>query len=618
MMKQGMLRVIATTLFVLIISACSDTSNPTNAGVEQTSGEISCPSLVQSAVQAVDDNCQSTTRNQVCYGNVSLQAETLNDENLSTPGDIVDLANIQRLQLSPMDVSQNIWGVAMLKLQANLSDTNPGQAVTFLIFGDVKLENQNANENGIQSFYFNSGIGDAQCKEAPDSGILVQTPQGITNVTLSLNNVEISLGSTAYLQAQPDAQMTVNVLEGQAVVTSQGATQTVSAGNRTQVELDGEGLAMSTPTVPEPYDTTAVDALPVESLDEEIVIASTLYSAKFTDSVEDWGIFQDGTDIEHVPADESSDGSICATDLGQGVYWYFDAPEEWLGERTDLYNGYITYTIRQLDTAGTESGYPDVMLVGDELTLQYEFGIKPFLTWTSYRALLNEQGGWTTDGSTPPTQEEFMKVLENLTAVRIRGEYVSGVDSACLDHVQFVKGGFSASDTDFIATTTGLISFPQAMQDWRIYQDGSNLEYVPADEESKGAICATDLGGGVYWYFELPQGWLGDRSDLYNGTLNYRMRQRDTAGEVTGQPDLMLVSDEITLIYEFENKPLLTWTPFSIVLNENAGWTMIEGETPTAGDFQSILRNLTAVRIRGEYVNGADSACIDEVHLLPA
>ena len=30
----------------------------------------------------------------------------------------------------------------------------------------------------MQAFYFRSGIGDAPCAEAPNSGILIQTPEG--------------------------------------------------------------------------------------------------------------------------------------------------------------------------------------------------------------------------------------------------------------------------------------------------------------------------------------------------------------------------------------------------------------------------------------------------------
>ncbi|MFN8372502.1 MAG: hypothetical protein U0694_06460 [Anaerolineae bacterium] len=50
-------------------------------------------------------------------------------------------------------------------------------------------------------------------QEAPDSGILIQTPQGAGTINLVVNEVEITLGSTAYMTAG-DGEMTVSLIEG--------------------------------------------------------------------------------------------------------------------------------------------------------------------------------------------------------------------------------------------------------------------------------------------------------------------------------------------------------------------------------------------------------------------
>ena len=59
----------------------------------------------------------------------------------------------------------------------------------------------------MQAFYLTTGIGDAGCNEAPESGVLIQTPEGVSEVTFNINGVDVAMGSTVLFQAQPDAAM---------------------------------------------------------------------------------------------------------------------------------------------------------------------------------------------------------------------------------------------------------------------------------------------------------------------------------------------------------------------------------------------------------------------------
>ena len=58
----------------------------------------------------------------------------------------------------------------------------------------------------MQAFYFKTGITQTSCAEAPQDGILIQTPEGAGQINIRANDVDIQLGSTAYLQAQPERQ----------------------------------------------------------------------------------------------------------------------------------------------------------------------------------------------------------------------------------------------------------------------------------------------------------------------------------------------------------------------------------------------------------------------------
>lgn len=235
-----------------------------------------CPELVRVALAQVAEVCDATQRNQICYGNTDMQIiaqDTIEDITFASPGDITEIGNLQTIQLSPMDTLNELWGIALMRLQANLEGTLAGQNVTFLLFGDVQLENLGEGDDGLQSFYFQSAVGDSQCAEAPESGMLVQTPEGVAQVNLNINDVEIALGSTAFIQAEPEQDMRISVVEGEAAVTSSGETERVFAGTSTTVALDETGYADSAPTEAEAYEIEPLEVLPVSPLDREIIIA---------------------------------------------------------------------------------------------------------------------------------------------------------------------------------------------------------------------------------------------------------------------------------------------------------------------------------------------------------
>src|SRR5262249_20893711 len=55
-------------------------------------------------------------------------------------GDTVSVAHLNSLKLSPMDMLTGTWGVALLRLQADIPDDKP-QNVNLLLFGDVEVQN---------------------------------------------------------------------------------------------------------------------------------------------------------------------------------------------------------------------------------------------------------------------------------------------------------------------------------------------------------------------------------------------------------------------------------------------------------------------------------------------
>jgi hypothetical protein len=398
-----------------------------------------CPLIVANALAAVDTACQGTGRNQVCYGNILLTADWQDDSTaiaFKQPGDIADLNTISRLQLSPMKAEAREWGVALMRLQASLADTLPGQNITFLMFGDVQLENTTPTETSVQSFYFRSGIGDAPCVEAPGSGILVQTSEGVSTVSVNINDVDITLGSTAYLQAQAGTDMAISVVEGMAEVSAQGVTRTVAAGNRSLVSLDENGLAASEPSPPQPYTGSSLLALPVYSLDRSIPIADVVLASTFISDKESWRLLDSETPVTHHVADSTSDGYICTPEIDGEVL--FRSPESWSGTYDSLYKGTLSMTLRTISVTERDSNAPEIVLNGGGSTLHYRLESAPDTEWTTYNIALDETAGWSlNDTGEAPTRAQFTAVVSALDEIHILA--TPGDEGSCIDQIQLTR-----------------------------------------------------------------------------------------------------------------------------------------------------------------------------------
>ena len=130
--------------------------------------------------------------------------------------------------------------------------------------------------NPFQAFYLQTGISDAPCAAAPQSGILIQTPEGVAEVRLMINEIAIQLGSTAFIQSAPGQDFAFNLLEGSSLVEAGGVTQRVFPGTRVRVPLDANGHAAGAPTIPEPYDMEVMAPLPLRLLPYQFDIVSPL------------------------------------------------------------------------------------------------------------------------------------------------------------------------------------------------------------------------------------------------------------------------------------------------------------------------------------------------------
>src|SRR5258708_14726126 len=104
-----------------------------------------CPDVIKAALATTDKKCAATGRNKACYGNIALNAEAqpgAKNFTFTKPGDTAALNSLRTTRLSALDATANTWCIVVLRVQANLPDTAPGQNVTRLMFGDVGLTDE--------------------------------------------------------------------------------------------------------------------------------------------------------------------------------------------------------------------------------------------------------------------------------------------------------------------------------------------------------------------------------------------------------------------------------------------------------------------------------------------
>jgi len=122
-------------------------------GISVLQAQSSCPALVEEALSAVDLNCEGLDRNSACYGYGVVTASFVSEvpeDFFVQPADTSELRELQSISTSVLDLDQNLWGVAVLDVQANLPNTIPGQSVIFVLIGDTEVENEVAPEEAFQ------------------------------------------------------------------------------------------------------------------------------------------------------------------------------------------------------------------------------------------------------------------------------------------------------------------------------------------------------------------------------------------------------------------------------------------------------------------------------------
>lgn len=213
--------------------------------------------------------CAGTALNQVCYarGSVTLDG----GGPLTTPGQVATLDGVSGLTLVSPDADH--WSVALLRLAADSPTSTLG--LTLLAFGNVEIRNLTlfdaAAGNGDVAPALSFSSSPVPGQDPMTGGIIVYNPNHEEPLSISLNGADLTLASSAVIQAQPGDKMTVTMATGSALVHTVAGDGAVLRGQQLSVPLDGSGAATGAPTPP----TVIPDSLlkPIAgTLDDDLLV----------------------------------------------------------------------------------------------------------------------------------------------------------------------------------------------------------------------------------------------------------------------------------------------------------------------------------------------------------
>lgn len=125
----------------------------------------------------------------------------------------------------------------------------------------------------MQAFTFRSDTQEPACSSAPESGILLQSPAGDAPTRLWINGVDFITSATLFIQAMPEGEFSIDVMDGSATLTAGDETIAVPAGVRVVIPLSS-GYAPRGHMHVEPYAAPDVENLPFALLPQAVDVAA--------------------------------------------------------------------------------------------------------------------------------------------------------------------------------------------------------------------------------------------------------------------------------------------------------------------------------------------------------
>lgn len=237
----------------LVAAALLTGTGPTAlASVAAQAAPPACNAVIPVFQDAIT-NCREINSNYACYGAHNAKAEATKRPNeklrFKMPEDRAPIERFQTLSTLPY---RTTFGAALMRL-TQAGQTEP---VTAILFGDAELTPTAAQVGRV--FTLRKVGQNLVCQQTPP-GLAIRVPSGKTG-RISINGIEITLGSTAFVAPLSDTQTVVANLEGTVVagLPALGAQLPLAAGRQTVVTLTNGVPSAFTEPAASPYASSAL------------------------------------------------------------------------------------------------------------------------------------------------------------------------------------------------------------------------------------------------------------------------------------------------------------------------------------------------------------------------
>nr|MCU0749118.1 hypothetical protein [Akkermansiaceae bacterium] len=299
-----------------------------------------------------------------------------------------------------------------------------------------------------------------------------------------------------------------------------------------------------------------------------------------------------------------SGGAISCTDTGTGLA-SIASPDSWSGDWSALKA--IRFTIRPDSVLGTPTGLADAAPIlrihgFDNQVLSLTLP-RPMREWTPHTLDL-------TPGLFGVTPEVFNSVMTNVAHLTIIADLVNGTDTTLLDYVGLDPAGFPARVPQDLFS-----GFAAGNEGWR--KGGRNSTgsvwtiltqkalHNTLEGNPPGCITINDEGETAYWF--SPESWAGDWRGLT--TLSFDLKILVGTNLLQAGDMIRILSPHGTLtrnITPAQVPALGAWNSYQFELSAQAFGVSEEF-------FQLVMRDVSRVGIRSEWINGTETEALDNV-----
>ena len=259
----------------------------------------------------------------------------------------------------------------------------------------------------------------------------------------------------------------------------------------------------------------------------------------FTSGAEAWTLVQSQCTNTFDPALGNPDGCLVVTAGATNETWYWTAPASLSGNYAAACGGWLRFDLNDAALDQPSPNEPLVVMTGAGLTLAYFDFSAPVTNSTGWRTYYvpfhdsppSDRGIWRNLDAKglPPTREQMLRLLENLSALRIRGKATAG-RSGRLDNMGIGKpcAEEPTLKLERLGANQFLLSWPAdaycyqlMVADSILAQMKTNLVEVNGqifDGLNQAVVLATNQSR-FYWLMRVPIGACFDQTALRHSLL---------------------------------------------------------------------------------------------------